>query len=126
METVGALLLALPGAFEFVPLPEGRFAAWFDALEEEWTPARVEALIADEVARMGGGDVKFDFLKIHAPFRLGAAPRDVAGGFYRELYALEGRRNTFWTGAAWAEQDSSQIWWWSDVSLLPKMEAALA
>ncbi|KAJ7457154.1 hypothetical protein B0H11DRAFT_1738776 [Mycena galericulata] len=119
-------LLALPGAFEFVPLPEGRFAAWFGALEEGWTPARVEALIADEVARMGGGDVKFNFLKIHAPFRLGAAPRDVAGGFYRELYALEGRRNTFWTGAAWAEQDSSQIWWWSDVSLLPKMEAALA
>ncbi|KAJ7511222.1 hypothetical protein B0H11DRAFT_1845062, partial [Mycena galericulata] len=120
-------LLSLPGAFGFSPLPEGRFAAWFGALEEEgWTPACVEALIADEVARMHGGDIEFDFLKIHVPFRLGAAPRDVASGFYGELYALEGRKNTFWTGAAWAEQDSSQIWWWSDVSLLPKMEAALA
>ncbi|KAJ7511228.1 hypothetical protein B0H11DRAFT_1845068 [Mycena galericulata] len=120
-------LLSLPGAFDFSPLPEGRFAAWFGALEEEgWTPARVEALISGEVARMNGGDIEFDYLKIHAPFRLGAAPRDVASGFYKDLYALEGRKNTFWTGAAWAEQDSSQIWWWSDVSLLPKIETALA
>jgi hypothetical protein len=120
-------LLSLPAAFDFLSLPEGRFAAWFGGLEEEgWTPARVEALVSGEVARMSGGDITFDFLKIHAPFHLGAAPRDVASGFYRELYALEGRKNTFWTGAAWAEQDSSQIWWWSDISLLPKMEAALA
>ncbi|KAJ7476280.1 hypothetical protein B0H11DRAFT_1308775 [Mycena galericulata] len=121
-------LLSLPAAFSFLSLPEGRFAAWFGGLKEEgWTPMRVEALISDEVARMNGGDIEFDdFLKIHVPFRLGAAPRDVASGFYKELYALEGRKNTFWTGAAWAEQDSSQIWWWSDVSLLPKMEVALA
>ncbi|KAJ7289683.1 hypothetical protein C8J57DRAFT_1046095 [Mycena rebaudengoi] len=127
-------LLSLPGAFMYMPLPNGRFSAWFGALEESgWTDADVEALIRGEIDRMivhgnAAGDpanVTFDFLKIHAPFRLAAAPHDVANGFYKELYALEGRHNTFWTGAAWAEQDSSQIWWWSELSLLPKMEAAL-
>ncbi|KAJ7817013.1 hypothetical protein B0H13DRAFT_2135757 [Mycena leptocephala] len=127
-------LLSLPGAFSYIPLPEGRFGAWFGALEESgWTDTDVEALIHGEIDRMivhgnAAGDpanVTFHFLKIHAPFRLAAAPSDVANGFYKELYALEGRRNTFWTGAAWAEQDSSQIWWWSELSLLPKIEAAL-
>ncbi|KAJ7736198.1 hypothetical protein DFH07DRAFT_927854 [Mycena maculata] len=129
-------LLSLPGAFAYSPLSAspGRFAAWFGALEESgWTDADVEALIRDEIGRLiatgnaagDPADVTFDFLKIHAPFRLSASPDDVASGFYRELYALEGRSNTFWTGAAWSEQDSSQIWWWSELSLLPKMEAAL-
>ncbi|KAJ6506084.1 hypothetical protein DFH09DRAFT_1334914 [Mycena vulgaris] len=127
-------LFSLPGAFKYSPLPEGRFGAWFGALEESgWTDADVEALIRGELDSMiahgnAAGDpanVTFDFLKIHAPFRLAATPHDVANGFYKELYALEGRRNTFWTGAAWTEQDSSQIWWWSELSLLPKMEVAL-
>ncbi|KAJ7121518.1 hypothetical protein C8R44DRAFT_622444 [Mycena epipterygia] len=128
-------LLSLPGAFAYSPLGStGHFAAWFGALEESgYTAADIEALIHGEIDRMiahgnaagDPADVTFDFLKIHAPFRLAAAPHDVADGFYKELYALEGRRNTFWTAAAWAEEDSSQIWWWSELSLLPKMEAAL-
>ncbi|KAJ7723823.1 hypothetical protein DFH07DRAFT_946455 [Mycena maculata] len=129
-------LPSLPGAFSYQPLPSapGRLAAWFGALAESgWTDADVEGLIRGEIARLiangnaagDPADVVFDFLKIHAPFRLSARPHDVADGFYKELYALEGRRNTFWTGAAWSEQDSSQIWWWSELSLLPKIEAAL-
>ncbi|KAJ6571943.1 hypothetical protein B0H19DRAFT_672683 [Mycena capillaripes] len=127
-------LLTLPGAFEYSPLPDGRFASYFGALEESgFLDADVEALVRGEIARMvkhgtvagDPNDVTFDFLKIHAPFRLSPSAHDVASGVYKELYALEGRRNTFWTGAAWTEQDSSQIWWWSELSLLPKMEAAL-
>ncbi|KAJ6468993.1 hypothetical protein C8R47DRAFT_1078128 [Mycena vitilis] len=127
-------LLTLPGAYTYAPLADGRFAAWFGALEESgWTDARVQALIRGEIARMikqgtvtgDPNDVTFDLLKIHAPFRLSPSAHDVANGVYRDLYALEGRRNTFWTGAAWTEQDSSQVWFWSELSLLPKIEAAL-
>ncbi|KAJ7481267.1 hypothetical protein B0H11DRAFT_2193462 [Mycena galericulata] len=121
-------LLSLPGSFDFVPLPEGRFAATFGPPNDAtWTPAYAQSLVSGEVARMNGGDIEFDdFTVIVTDFRLSAAPSDVASGFYKELYALEGTKNTFWTGGAWTEADSSQIWWWSDVSLLPKMEAALA
>ncbi|KAJ7606005.1 hypothetical protein FB45DRAFT_1068936 [Roridomyces roridus] len=128
-------LLSLPGAFAITPIEPhvgkgGKFSAWFGAVEGTgWTPERVEKLVAGDVVHIGGGstaEVTFDFLKIHVPFRLHVPPAAVAGGFYKELYALEGRKNTFWTGAAWAEQDSSQIWMWSEVSLLPKMLAALA
>ncbi|KAJ7723032.1 hypothetical protein B0H14DRAFT_3006075, partial [Mycena olivaceomarginata] len=116
-------LLTLPGAFSYSPLPAGRFTSWFGTFEDHgFLDDDVEALIRGEIRRMvahgtaagNPNDVTFEFLKIHAPFRLNS-----------DLYALEGRRNTFWTGAAWSEQDSSQIWWWSELSLLPKMEAAL-
>ncbi|KAJ7110656.1 hypothetical protein C8R44DRAFT_800412, partial [Mycena epipterygia] len=84
-------LLSLPGAFMYAPLPEGRFSATFGALEESgWTDADVEALIHGEIDRLiahgnAAGDpanVTFDFLKIHAPFRLAAVPHDVVNGFY--------------------------------------------
>ncbi|KAJ7608152.1 hypothetical protein FB45DRAFT_941543 [Roridomyces roridus] len=123
-------LLTLPGAFSFQPLSGSRFASWFGAIEPSgWTDERIKKLITAEVLKVGGGnasEISFDFLKNHAPFRLHVSPQAVARGFYKDLYALEGRKNTFWTGAAWAEQDSSQIWLWSEESLLPRMEKALA
>ncbi|KAJ7870999.1 hypothetical protein B0H14DRAFT_2725206 [Mycena olivaceomarginata] len=119
-------LLTLPGAFSYSPLPAGRFTSWFGAFEDHgFLDDDVEALIRGEIRRMvahgtaagNPNDVTFEFLKIHAPFRLTPSAHDVANGAYKDLYALEGRRNTFW--------DGSQIWWWSELSLLPKMEAAL-
>ncbi|KAJ7872534.1 hypothetical protein B0H14DRAFT_2722014 [Mycena olivaceomarginata] len=107
-------LLTLPGAFSYSP----PWAASF----------RDHAMVVHGTAAGNPNDVMFEFLKIHAPFRLTRltpSAHDVANGAYKDLYALEGRRNTFWTDTAWSEQDSSQIWWWSELSLLPKMEAAL-
>jgi hypothetical protein len=127
-------LLTLPGAFSYSPLPAGRFTSWFGTFEDHgFLNDDIEALIRGEIRCMvahgtaagNPNDVTFEFLKIHAPFCLTPSAHNVANGAYKDLYELEGRRNTFWTGAAWSEQDSSQIWWWSELSLLPKMEAAL-
>jgi hypothetical protein len=70
--------------------------------------------------------VTFEYLKIHAPFRLTPSAHDVANGAYKDLYALEGRRNTFWTGATWSEHCRiARRFGGGALSLLPKMEAAL-
>jgi hypothetical protein len=41
---------------------------------------------------------------------LHVGPRDIAGGFYKRLNALQGRNNTYWSGAAWHSHNSARIW----------------
>ncbi|OCK74613.1 flavin-containing superfamily amine oxidase-like protein [Lepidopterella palustris CBS 459.81] len=52
----------------------------------------------------------FVFYSTHTPFELTVPIDAIEGGFYRNLYALQGLKNTFWTGAAWHAQDSSKLW----------------
>jgi hypothetical protein len=56
----------------------------------------------------------------HTPYELTVSARDIAGGFYSRLYALQGRRNTYWNGAAFQAHDSSLIWQYTE-TLLPQI-----
>ncbi|CAJ2501283.1 Uu.00g041360.m01.CDS01 [Anthostomella pinea] len=49
----------------------------------------------------------------------------IEGGFYRDLYALQGYRSTFYTGGAFAADFSTLLWEYNDQYLLPKLLAAL-
>jgi hypothetical protein len=55
----------------------------------------------------------------HAPFYLQAKPEDTAKGFYSNMYALQGGRSTWWSGAAWRAQDSSALWKFNEEIVLP-------
>ncbi|KAL4753225.1 hypothetical protein BDW72DRAFT_191368 [Aspergillus terricola var. indicus] len=46
----------------------------------------------------------------HVPFELYVSSEDIAEGFYRDLYGLQGYRNTFYTGAAFHTHDSGEMW----------------
>ncbi|KAI0595819.1 FAD/NAD(P)-binding domain-containing protein [Biscogniauxia sp. FL1348] len=61
----------------------------------------------------------------HAPFNLMVSNEAIQGGFYRDLYALQGRRNTFYNGAAWHTQDSSVLWEFTENYVLPICLASL-
>ena len=61
----------------------------------------------------------------HAPYFLQVSADEIKKGFYSKLYALQGQRNTYWTGAAWRVQDSSEIWKYTDTQVLPKLLAGL-
>lgn len=61
----------------------------------------------------------------HSPFYLQARPEDTKKGFYEKLYALQGGRNTFWTGATFVAQDSSMIWKFTEKYVLPELVAGL-
>ena len=61
----------------------------------------------------------------HAPFYLQASATDIAGGFYERLYALQGERSTYWTGASWRAQDSSSLWYFNEKIVLPQLTSGL-
>lgn len=55
----------------------------------------------------------------HSPFYLQAKGADIKAGFYKKMYALQGARSTYWTGAAWRAHDSSDIWRYTAQHVLP-------
>lgn len=59
---------------------------------------------------IGPGNVTFLAWWNHTPFKLQVSTEDIAEGFYRDLYALQGVKSTYWTGAAFQAQDSSFVW----------------
>lgn len=61
----------------------------------------------------------------HAPFYLQARPEDTKNGYYEKLYALQGLRNTYWSGASFRAQDSSDLWRFSENVVLPQLLAGL-
>jgi hypothetical protein len=63
-----------------------------------------------------------EIFKAHNPFELVVRPGDIAGGFYRRLYGLQGRNHTFYTGAAFHTHDSSLLWRFTE-ELLPRIAA---
>lgn len=46
----------------------------------------------------------------HSPFNLQVGGRRIRDGFYSRFYGLQGKRNTWWAGAAWKAQDSTMVW----------------
>ena len=58
----------------------------------------------------------------HAPFHMTVSASDVAAGFYSKANALQGHNRTFYTGAAFQTNDSSQIWRFTE-GLLPQILA---
>ncbi|KAK7943843.1 amine oxidase- flavin-containing superfamily [Apiospora aurea] len=61
----------------------------------------------------------------HAPFNLMVSKEAIEDRFYEKVFALQGTRNTYYTGAAWTTQASNSIWEFTDQYLLPILLAAL-
>lgn len=57
----------------------------------------------------------------HTPFELNVPAKDIADGFYRKLYALQGKRHTYYTGAAFHAHDSSLLWNFTEAYVIPRI-----
>jgi len=55
-------------------------------------------------------DVEWVAFKSHIPFFQHVTIEEIKNGFYKQAMALEGHRNTWYTGATWQAPDSSMIW----------------
>jgi hypothetical protein len=66
--------------------------------------------------------VSIDDFSSHAPFHMTVSANDIAGGFYSKVNALQGHNLTYYTGAAFQTNDSSQIWRFT-AELLPQLLA---
>jgi hypothetical protein len=69
------------------------------------------------------GTPEFVGFNNHSPYELTVSTDAISNGFYDKLNALQGKRNTWYTGATWQEHDSSLIWNWTEYTLLPRMLA---
>lgn len=58
----------------------------------------------------------------HGAMHMNVEAEELRKGFIQKLYALQGKRGTWWTGAAFAVQFQSILWAFDDV-LIPKMLA---
>ena len=61
----------------------------------------------------------------HAPFELTVSTEAIKSGFYKRFEALQGKSNTWWTGATWLNQASSTLWNFTEYEILPKLIASL-
>ncbi|KAF7585381.1 hypothetical protein BBP40_011044 [Aspergillus hancockii] len=50
----------------------------------------------------------------HTPVTMFVSAEEIRGGFYRQLYELQGLNSTFWTGASWASDYSTLLWGYTD------------
>ncbi|KAF9767185.1 hypothetical protein IL306_000290, partial [Fusarium sp. DS 682] len=70
--------------------------------------------------------VTFPYISNHVPYDLHVTGQEISKGFYTELLGLEGYRNTYWTGAAFAGHNSGLIWNWNDGTVLPALKKDLS
>lgn len=81
--------------------------------------AYVKNLQDNGFAEKVNGQPEFVRFNSHTPFELTVPPEQIANGFYKDLYALQGHRNTWYTGAAFHTQDSSMLWNFTEAYVLP-------
>jgi hypothetical protein len=61
----------------------------------------------------------------HSPYNLLVGSEATKSGLFERLYGLQGKRNTFWSGATWRAQDSSASWKFTRDKVLPALVARL-
>jgi hypothetical protein len=79
----------------------------------------IKALQKSNPDKFNQTEPEFVVYSSHAPFYDMARPEDTKKGFYNDLYALQGLRNTWYTGASFRAQDSSDIWRYTEEEVLP-------
>ncbi|KAH9828001.1 Flavin-containing superfamily amine oxidase [Teratosphaeria destructans] len=116
---------------DFSGLP-GLRTTWYSSpyyLSDEDVKADILATTEKLVQGLGyTNDNKPEFVgfNAHNPFELTVCPDAIAKGFYTELEGLQGKRNTWWTGATWqGAPDSSMIWNYTEHKVLPGLLASL-
>jgi hypothetical protein len=68
------------------------------------------------------GPAVFAAFSDHSPFEVTVSTDAIKAGFYDHVNTLQGRHQTWWTGAAWQAEDSSLIWNFTEYNILPHLE----
>lgn len=86
--------------------------------ESSFSPRDARDLILADIGRMSGvypiQDPDIVNFANHAPSVMRPSSEHIRNGFYRRLYALQGRRNTYYTGRAFCSDYSSLLWAYTD------------
>ncbi|KAK2035724.1 amine oxidase [Colletotrichum somersetense] len=78
---------------------------------------------ADTLASPDSQDLNVKYFVNHGAMHLHVDPSELKAGFIAKLYALQGRRSTFFTGGAWTAQFSTILWEFNNQFVLPMLLA---
>ncbi|KAI4597296.1 hypothetical protein KJ359_004401 [Pestalotiopsis sp. 9143b] len=81
---------------------------------------------AGTVAGTQGQFLSFPAFAAHIGIHPRVPSDKLQSGFYKELYALQGRRSTFYTGGAWAADFTTILWEYNNQYLLPRLIESLS
>ena len=124
----------LPGIYEiFATVVPGLHYFLFGGNDSQptFTQSQVKASLQDTLTRLRATSIIpklpetakaleiIDFSS-HTPYEVYVPSDQIAKGFYNKLFALQGQRNTYWTGAAFVTHSSAAIWNYTD-QLVTKM-----
>jgi len=123
---------ALPGLYSFFPAPIVGYTKAYYSSPSIQTDAQVKAETLAALAKIrlanglpSTGTPEIVGFNNHQPFWLTVPLSKIGSGFYAQLNGLQGRKNTWWTGATFVAHDSTAIWTWSDNTLLPGLKGSL-
>ncbi|KAM0421367.1 hypothetical protein ACHAPT_010902 [Fusarium lateritium] len=100
----------------------------------DYTDSNAEAVIRRELGTLAAAgavpadaakEVTFPYVSNHAPYNLRVSAQDICDGYYRKLLKIQGSRSTYWTGAAFAGQNSGLVWTWNEGTVLPALKKDL-
>ncbi|KAL0940022.1 amine oxidase [Colletotrichum truncatum] len=69
--------------------------------------------------------IEFKAWADHGAMQLHVSNEDLRAGFFTQLYSLQGRRSTYFTGGAWSAQFTTILWEYNNQFVLPKLLAEL-
>lgn len=99
------------------------FRSPYDMSRSEVEKAAIKAIRKIQKARnLTQTTPKVLKFKSHTPFKLSVGADCIENGFYDTLYALQGKRNTWYSGAAFIGHNSGLIWQFTQ-NLLPQIVA---
>lgn len=131
----------------FLTWPDFNFTAYFQALDydkdlfevlmvgdERLGPEEATAMAEKDFLNLvhssvfwesSSNEPKLEWLDFsdHGPMHDRVRRKDLEAGFVQNLYALQGQRSTWYTGAAWASNYQTILWEYNEI-LLPKILAS--
>jgi len=123
----------MPGIYGFGPVADfpGLHTVYYSSphsMTDDEVKADIQATNARLVESLGylalDATPEFVGFNAHNPFELTVSTQAISDGFYGRLETLQGRRQTWWTGATWqGAQDSSLIWNYTEHIILPDLMA---
>lgn len=149
----GGLLYNLPAAAaaggnnsnNYYAFPEPPFVDYFEYFgdglfqavvvgRENFTAAEAQALAKKAVQQLAaagtipatkGVELTINAWSDHGPMDMRTTKQDLQAGFIQDLYALQGYRSTYWTGAAFSSQLPTYQWAYNLEYLVPLVVAGL-
>lgn len=113
-----------PGLYFIDPtIEEDIYLYWYGSLTD-LTQEQIESDVATVVRRLSNSTQQPDFIAFnsHTPFKLEVTVDDITDNFYEKLYALQGHRDTWYTGAAMISHNAGVLWNFTE-ALLPRIFA---